>query len=248
MPEGQHTGRVAIVTGAARGIGRAIAERLLADGHRVAIVDRDGPAANSAAQEFGERAQAITCDITDAAAVNAMVWHVQATWGRVDVLVNNAGIVGPNKPLAEVTDEEWAAVLAINLTGTFNCCRAVVPQMTANNWGRIVNIASIAGKEGNPFLAAYSTTKAAVIGLTKSLGKELATTNIRVNCVTPAVIETEILAQMTQETIDYMVAKIPMGRPGKVTEVAALVAWLASDECAFSTGAVFDVSGGRATY
>ncbi len=248
MPKEQHAGRVAIVTGAARGIGRAIAERLLADGHRVAIVDRDGPAANAAAQALGERAQAITCDITDSAAVNAMVWHVHATWGRVDVLVNNAGIVGPNKPLAEVTDEEWASVLAINLTGTFNCCRAVVPQMMANDWGRIVNIASIAGKEGNPFLAAYSTTKAAVIGLTKSLGKELATTNIRVNCVTPAVIETEILAQMTQETIDYMVAKIPMGRPGKVTEVAALVAWLASDECAFSTGAVFDVSGGRATY
>ncbi|MDQ6602786.1 MAG: SDR family oxidoreductase [Chloroflexota bacterium] len=248
MPEGQHTGRVAIVTGAARGIGRAIAERLLADGHRVAIVDRDGPAANAAAQALGERAQAITCDITDSAAVNAMVWRVHATWGRVDVLVNNAGIVGPNKSFAEVTDEEWASVLAINLTGTFNCCRAVVPQMMANDWGRIVNIASIAGKEGNPFLAAYSTTKAAVIGLTKSLGKELATTNIRVNCVTPAVIETEILAQMTQETIDYMVAKIPMGRPGKVTEVAALVAWLASDECAFSTGAVFDVSGGRATY
>ncbi len=248
MPEGQHAGRVAIVTGAARGIGRAIAERLLADGYRVAIVDRDGPAANATAQALGERAQAITCDITDSAAVNAMVWHVQATWGRVDVLVNNAGIVGPNKSFAEVTDEEWASVLAINLTGTFNCCRAVVPQMLANDWGRIVNIASIAGKEGNPFLAAYSTTKAAVIGLTKSLGKELATTNIRVNCVTPAVIETEILAQMTQETIDYMVAKIPMGRPGKVTEVAALVAWLSSDECAFSTGAVFDVSGGRATY
>lgn len=248
MPEGQQTERVAIVTGAARGIGRAIAERLLADGLRVAIVDRDGPAANAAAQALGERAQAITCDITDTAAVNAMVWHVHATWGRVDVLVNNAGIVGPNKPLIEITDQEWASVLAINLTGVFNCCRAVVPQMIANDWGRIVNIASIAGKEGNPFLAAYSTTKAAVIGLTKSLGKELATTNIRVNCVTPAVIETEILAQMTQETIDYMVAKIPMGRPGKVTEVAALVAWLASDECAFSTGAVFDVSGGRATY
>ncbi len=248
MPEGQHAGRVAIVTGAARGIGRAIAERLITDGHRVAIVDRDGPAATATAQALGEHAQAITCDITDATAVNTMVWHVHATWGRVDVLVNNAGIVGPNKPLVEVTNEEWAGVLAVNLTGVFNCCRAVVPQMLANDWGRIVNIASIAGKEGNPFLAAYSTTKAAVIGLTKSLGKELATTNVRVNCVTPAVIETEILAQMTQETIDYMVAKIPMGRPGKVTEVAALVAWLASDECAFSTGAVFDVSGGRATY
>jgi 2-dehydro-3-deoxy-L-rhamnonate dehydrogenase (NAD+) len=248
MPEGQQAGRVVIVTGAARGIGRAIAERLLADGHRVAIVDRDGPAANAAAQALGEHALAVTCDISDSAAVNAMVWHLHATWGRVDVLVNNAGIVGPNKPLTEVSDEEWAQVLAVNLTGVFNCCRAVVPQMQANDWGRIVNIASIAGKEGNPYLAAYSTTKAAVIGLTKSLGKELATTNVRVNCVTPAVIETEILAQMTQETIDYMVAKIPMGRPGKVTEVAALVSWLASDECSFSTGAVFDVSGGRATY
>ena len=248
MPEAQQTGRVAIVTGAARGIGRAIAERLLADGHRVAIVDRDGPAANAAAQALGEHALAVTCDITDSAAVNAMIWHLHATWGRIDILVNNAGIVGPNKPLVEISDDEWAQVLAINLTGVFNCCRAAVPQMLANDWGRIVNIASIAGKEGNPYLAAYSTTKAAVIGLTKSLGKELATTNVRVNCVTPAVIETEILTQMTQETIDYMVAKIPMGRPGKVTEVAALVSWLASDECSFSTAAVFDVSGGRATY
>ncbi len=248
MPDGQQTERVAIVTGAARGIGRAIAERLLADGHRVAIVDRDGPAANAAAQELGERALAVTCDLTDSAAVNAMVWHIVATWGRVDILVNNAGIVGPNKPMAEISDAEWASVLAINLNGVFYCCRAVVPQMLANDWGRIVTIASIAGKEGNPNLAGYSATKAAVIGLTKSLGKELATTNVRVNCVTPAVIETEILAQMTEETVNYMVAKIPMGRPGKVAEVAAMVAWLAGDECSFSTGAVFDVSGGRATY
>lgn len=248
MPDGQQTERVAVVTGAARGIGRAIAQRLLADGHRVAIVDRDGPAANAVAQELGERAMAVTCDLTDSAAVNAMVWHIVATWGRVDILVNNAGIVGPNKPVADVSDAEWASVLAINLSGVFYCCRAVVPQMLANDWGRIVTIASIAGKEGNPNLAGYSATKAAVIGLTKSLGKELATTNVRVNCVTPAVIETEILAQMTEETVRYMVAKIPMGRPGKVAEVAAMVSWLASDECSFSTGAVFDVSGGRATY
>ncbi len=248
MTAGERVERVAIVTGAARGIGRAIAERLVRDGLRVAVVDVDGPAANAAAQEMGECAMAVTCDITDSAAVNAMVWHVVATWGRVDVLVNNAGIVGPNKPLTEVADDEWHTVLGVNLDGVFFCCRAAIPHMLAHDWGRIVNIASIAGKEGNPYLSAYSTTKAAVIGLTKSLGKELATTNIRVNCVTPAVIETEILAQMTQETIDYMVAKIPMGRPGKVTEVAALVAWLASDECSFSTGAVFDVSGGRATY
>jgi 2-dehydro-3-deoxy-L-rhamnonate dehydrogenase (NAD+) len=245
MAEGE---RVAIVTGAARGIGRAIAERLARDGLRVAVIDVDGPAASAAVQQIGERAMAVTCDITGSAAVNAMVWHVVATWGRVDVLVNNAGIVGPNKPLTEIADDEWHKVLGVNLDGVFYCCRAVVPHMLAHEWGRIVNIASIAGKEGNPYLSAYSTTKAAVIGLTKSLGKELATTNIRVNCVTPAVIETEILQQMTQETISYMVAKIPMGRPGKVAEVAALVAWLAGDDCSFSTGAVFDVSGGRATY
>ncbi len=248
MAAGEQGERVAIVTGAARGIGRAIAERLVRDGLRVAIIDVDGPAANAAAQAIGERAMAIACDVTDSAAVNAMVWHVVATWGRVDVLVNNAGIVGPNKPLTEVADDEWHKVIGVNLDGVFYCCRAVISHMLAQEWGRIVTIASIAGKEGNPYLSAYSTTKAAVIGLTKSLGKELATTNIRVNCVTPAVIETEILAQMTQETVDYMVAKIPMGRPGKVTEVAALVAWLASEECSFSTGAVFDVSGGRATY
>jgi 3-oxoacyl-[acyl-carrier protein] reductase len=248
MTAGERAERVAIVTGAARGIGRAIAERLVRDGLRVAIVDVDGPAANAAAQDIGARALAVTCDITDSAAVNAMVWHVVSAWGRVDVLVNNAGIVGPNKPLTEVADDEWHRVLGVNLDGAFFCCRAAIPHMLACPWGRIVNIASIAGKEGNPYLSAYSTTKAAVIGLTKSLGKELATTNVRVNCVTPAVIETEILAQMTQETIDYMVAKIPMGRPGKVTEVAALVSWLASDECSFSTGAVFDISGGRATY
>jgi NAD(P)-dependent dehydrogenase (short-subunit alcohol dehydrogenase family) len=248
MSETRQTERVAIVTGAARGIGRAIAERLVRDGLRVAIADVDGTAANEAARQLGERAMAVMCDIADSAAVNAMVSHVAATWGRVDVLVNNAGIVGPNKPLTEVADDEWHKVIGINLDGVFYCCRAVIPHMRAHGWGRIVNIASIAGKEGNPYLSAYSTTKAAVIGLTKSLGKELATTDIRVNCVTPAVIETEILAQMTQETVAYMVAKIPMGRPGKVTEVAALVSWLASDECSFSTGAVFDVSGGRATY
>lgn len=248
MPETQQHERVAIITGAARGIGRAIAERLAADGLRVAIVDIDGAAATATAQAIGERAMAIACDITDSAAVNAMVWHVVGTWGRADVLVNNAGVAGPNKPLTEVTDDEWHRVRNINLDAVFFCCRAVVPQMRAQDWGRIVTIASIAGKEGNPNLGAYSATKAAVIGLTKSLGKELATTNIRVNCVTPAVIETEILRQMTQETIDYMIAKIPMGRPGRVTEVAALVSWLASDACSFSTGAVFDISGGRATY
>ena len=240
--------RVAIVTGAARGIGFATAQRLVASGHRVAVADWDEAKAHEAARELGERARAFDCDVSDSASVNRMVAAVRDAWGRLDVLVNNAGIVGPNKPLTEVGDDEWARVLAINLTGVFYCCRAVVPHMLENDWGRIVTIASIAGKEGNPNLAAYSATKAAVIGLTKSLGKELATTNVRVNCITPAVIETEILEQATPETRAYMVSRIPMGRPGKSEEVAALVNWLASDDCSFSTGAVFDISGGRATY
>ena len=240
--------RVAIVTGAARGIGFAVAERLVASGHRVVIADWDGAKAREAAGALGAVAMACDCDVSDAASVGRMVEAVIARWGRVDVLVNNAGIVGPNKPLIEVSDDEWARVLAINLTGVFNCCRAAVPRMLANDWGRVITIASIAGKEGNPNMVGYSATKAAVIGLTKSLGKELAKTNIRVNCVTPAVIETEILEQATPETREYMISRIPMGRPGKSEEVAALVNWLASDECSFSTGAVFDISGGRATY
>jgi 2-dehydro-3-deoxy-L-rhamnonate dehydrogenase (NAD+) len=240
--------RVAIVTGAARGIGFAVAQRLVASGHRVAVADWDEAKAHEAAGVLGEGNRAFDCDVSDSASVNRMVSAVRDAWGRIDVLVNNAGIVGPNKPLTAVGDDEWGRVLAINLSGVFYCCRAVVPHMIANDWGRIVTIASIAGKEGNPNLAAYSATKAAVIGLTKSLGKELATTNIRVNCITPAVIETEILEQATPETRTYMISRIPMGRPGRSEEVAALVDWLASDACSFSTGAVFDISGGRATY
>jgi 3-oxoacyl-[acyl-carrier protein] reductase len=239
---------VAIVTGAARGIGLAIARRLCADGLRVALADVDASTALTAAAMLGDRALPVACNVADPADVNALVATVLARWGRVDVLVNNAGIVGPNKPLIDVTDDEWARTLAVNLTGVFNCCRAVTPHMLEAGWGRIVNVASIAGKEGNPNLAAYSATKAAVIGLTKSLGKELATTEIRVNCIAPAVIETEILAQATPETVAYMVSRIPLGRPGRTEEVAALVSWLASAECSFSTGAVYDISGGRATY
>ena len=240
--------RVAIVTGAGRGIGLAIADRLVKDGLRVALLDRDEAAARAAAGSLGEGARAFTCDVADSASVEATVAAVADAWGRLDVLVNNAGIVGPNKPLIEVADDEWARVLAINLSGVFYCCRAAVPRMLAGDWGRIVNIASIAGKEGNPNLAGYSATKAAVIGLTKSLGKELATTAVRVNAIAPAVIETEILEQATPETRAYMISRIPMGRPGRAEEVAALVAWLAGDECSFSTGAVYDISGGRATY
>ena len=240
--------RVAIVTGAARGIGFAAAQRLVKSGLRVVIADRDEEKATEAAATLGASAKAFPCDVADSASVNQLVADVVAHWGRVDVLVNNAGIVGPNKPLVDVADDEWARVLGINLSGVFYCCRAVVPQMLANDWGRIVTIASIAGKEGNPNMVGYSATKAAVIGLTKSLGKELATTNVRVNCITPAVIETEILEQATPETRAYMISRIPMGRPGRAEEVAAMVDWLASDDCSFSTGAVFDISGGRATY
>jgi NAD(P)-dependent dehydrogenase (short-subunit alcohol dehydrogenase family) len=240
--------RVAIVTGAARGIGLAVAQRLVADGLQVALLDRDEAATREAAASLGESAQPFICDIADSASVNATIAAVVARWGRIDVLVNNAGIVGPNKPLIEVGDEEWARVVAINLNGAFYCCRAAAPEMLKHDWGRIVNIASIAGKEGNPNLAGYSATKAAVIGLTKSLGKELALTGVRVNAIAPAVIETEILEQATPETRAYMVSRIPMGRPGRSEEVAALVSWLASEECSFSTGAVYDISGGRATY
>ena len=214
----------------------------------MALLDRDEAATREAAASLGEGAQPFICDIADSASVNATIAAVVARWGRIDVLVNNAGIVGPNKPLIEVGDEEWARVVAINLNGAFYCCRAAAPEMLKHDWGRIVNIASIAGKEGNPNLAGYSATKAAVIGLTKSLGKELALTGVRVNAIAPAVIETEILEQATPETRAYMVSRIPMGRPGRSEEVAALVAWLASEECSFSTGAVYDISGGRATY
>jgi NAD(P)-dependent dehydrogenase (short-subunit alcohol dehydrogenase family) len=240
--------RVAIVTGAARGIGFAVAQALVASGHRVAVADWDEAQAHAAARELGERGRAFDCDVSDSASVNRMVAAVREAWGRIDVLVNNAGIVGESKPLVDVSDDEWARILSINLSGVFYCCRAVVPHMLENDWGRIVTIASIAGKEGNPKMVGYSATKAAVIGLTKSLGKELAATNVRVNCVTPAVIETDMLVQAAPEMRAYMLSRVPMGRPGKVEEVAALVEWLASDACSFSTGAVFDISGGRATY
>ncbi|HSA69664.1 MAG TPA: SDR family NAD(P)-dependent oxidoreductase [Burkholderiales bacterium] len=222
-------GRNAIVTGGAQGIGAAIVKRLQASGAKVAIWDLDGSP---------------RVDVSDWKSIQQALTSL----GRVDVLVNNAGIAGMNRPTVEYPIEEWERVLRINLTGQFLCCRAVAPLMVKAGYGRIVNIASIAGKEGNPNAVAYSASKAGVISLTKSLGKELARTGVLVNCVTPAAAKTAIFDQMTQEHIDYMLSKIPMNRFVTVDEVAALVCWLASEDCSFSTAGVFDISGGRATY
>src|SRR5947209_10000839 len=243
-------GRSAAVTGAARGIGFAIADRLLASGARVSLWDRDAAALDAAARALADRGDVhtATVDITDDASVEAAARATAERVGGIDVLVNNAGIAGGSKPSWEFTPAEWRQVVEVDLTGVFLCCRAVVPRMLPRGWGRVVNVASIAGKEGNPNAAHYSAAKAGVIGFTKALGKELATTGILVNCITPAVIETDILQQITQQHIDYMRSKIPMGRFGKKEEAAALVAWLCSDECSFTTGGVFDLSGGRATY
>ena len=242
-------GRRAIVTGGARGIGRAIAERLVASGAGVAIWDADAAAAGQAAAEMGEaKVRPVHVDVTDPASVDAARDETLTAFGKVDILVNNAGIAGPARKTWEYPVEDWRRVINLDLTGVFLCCRSLVPSMMAAGYGRIVNIASVAGKEGNPNAAAYSAAKAGVIGLTKSLGKELAESGVLVNCVTPAVIVTDILKQISQEHVDYMLSKIPMGRFGKVEEAVALVAWLASEDCSFSTGAVFDLSGGRATY
>ena len=241
-------GRAAIVTGGAAGIGLAIARRLVASGARVSLWDRDAAALNTAAQALGVGTHVTTVDVTREEAVAAAFAASAAALKRVDVLVCSAGITGPNTTVEQYPLAAWKEVIDINLTGVFLCNRVVVPHMTANGYGRIVNIASIAGKEGNPNASAYSASKAAVIALTKSLGKELAKTGIRVNCVTPAAVKTGMFAQMTQAHIDFILSKIPMGRFGEVDEIAALVTWLATEECSFSTGAVFDLSGGRAVY
>lgn len=250
MATAEFGGRSAIVTGAARGIGLAVAQRLAAGGARVALWDLDKDALAVAAATLKDAASAQTCvlDITEEAAVARALEETAAKLGGPDILVNNAGITGPNAKTWDYSLADWQRVLDVDLTAVFLCCRAVVPGMLDRGYGRIVNVASIAGKEGNPNAPAYSTAKAGVIGLTKSLGKETAGSGVTVNCVTPAAVETDIFKQMTQEHIDYMLSKIPMGRFGQVEEVAALIAWLASEDCSFSTGAVFDVSGGRATY
>ena len=238
-------GRVAVVTGGARGIGYAIAGRLTEAGAKLSLWDREG--AEAAAGKL-QGAVGLAMDVTKPETVAAALAETERRLGPVDILVASAGITGPNATVADYPVKAWRSVIDIDLTGVFLCNRAVVPGMAKRNYGRIVNIASIAGKEGNPNAAAYSAAKAGVIALTKSLGKELAGTGVRVNAVAPAVIKTEMLAQMTEQHIQYMLSKIPMGRFGAAEEVAALVAWLASEDCSFSTGAVFDISGGRATY
>ena len=243
--------QVAIVTGAARGIGLATAKLLRAGGATVAAVDKDAARLAEAVSEIGrpgEEAVDVNVDVTDARQVEGMVDDLVARFGRVDVLVNNAGIAGRSVPTWELNDEDWFSVLDLNLTGTFYCTRAVLPVMRERGYGRVVNVASIAGKEGNPNAVPYSASKAGVIGLTKAVAKEVAGENILVNCVTPAVIRTEILNQVSEAHVEYMLSRIPMRRAGEPDEVAELIAWLASRKCTFSTGAVFDVSGGRATY
>ncbi|MFN3483465.1 SDR family NAD(P)-dependent oxidoreductase [Rhabdaerophilum calidifontis] len=241
-------GRVAAITGGAQGIGLAIARRFVASGARVALLDLDLPLAEAAARALNQNTIAIRTDVTNFDSVAGAIEAVEKALGPIDIMVNNAGIAGMNTSVAEYPVAEWRRIMAINLDGVFHGCKAVVPGMVARGYGRIVNTASIAGKEGNPNASAYSASKAGVIALTKSLGKELATHDIAVNCITPAAARTAIFEQMKPEFIEYMLSKIPRGRFVEVEEIANMVAWLASKENSFTTGAVFDLSGGRATY
>jgi 2-dehydro-3-deoxy-L-rhamnonate dehydrogenase (NAD+) len=243
-------GRAAIVTGGARGIGYAIAQRFLESGAGVALWDMDKDALAAAQQQLAGKGKVATMmvDVTNAAAVDTALAQTLSELGAIDILVNNAGIAGATIKTWEYTPEQWRQVIDVDLVGPFICARAVVPHMMKKNYGRIVNIASIAGKEGNPNASAYSAAKAGVIAFTKSLGKELATNGIMVNCITPAAAKTDIFNQISQQHIDFMLSKIPMGRFLQVEEIGAMVAWLSSEDCSFTTGGVFDISGGRATY
>jgi 3-oxoacyl-[acyl-carrier protein] reductase len=243
-------GRVAVVTGGARGIGYSVAQRMLRSGAAVSLWDIDSAALEAAETRLTElgRVTGVPIDLTNDDEVYKAVRVTLEQFGRIDVLINNAGITGGNAPTWELEPASWRRVIEVNLIAPFLTCRAVVPVMLRGNYGRIVNVASIAGKEGNPNASHYSASKAGLIALTKSLGKELATMNIIVNCVTPAAAKTDIFSQMKAEHIDYMLSKIPMRRFVEPAEIAAMICWLASEECSFATGAVFDISGGRATY
>lgn len=241
-------GRVAVITGGAQGIGRAVAERMLASGATVAIWDRDRELAVATAGELGDRAHAYAVDVVNADAVVATAERTAGDLGSIDILVANAGIAGPNARVIDYPLEDWHAIIDINLTGIFNTCRAVIPFMVRAGYGRVVNVASIAGKEGNPGAGPYSASKAGVIALTKSLGKEHARDDIAINCVTPAAARTRIFDQMSQEHIDFMLSKIPRERFLEVKEAAEMITWLCTAENSFTTGAVFDLSGGRASY
>jgi len=241
-------GRHAVITGGATGLGYAIAQRMLASGASVTLWDRDTQALAKACAELGPKAHGVTVDVGEHASVVAAVGQTLTQSAVIDALVNSAGITGPNTKVWSYPVADWQKVMQVNLNGLFYCCREITPHMRERNYGRIVNIASVAGKDGNPNASAYSASKAAVMALTKSLGKELADTGVRVNCVTPAAVKTAIFDQMSPEHIAFMLSKIPMARFGTPEEVAAMVSWLCTEDCSFSTGAVFDLSGGRSTY
>jgi 2-dehydro-3-deoxy-L-rhamnonate dehydrogenase (NAD+) len=247
MFKGRFAGRASVITGGASGAGLAVARRIAAEGGQVMVWDFSE---EQLARVRASDPDLFTCllDVSDPQAVAAAAQKANRAMGRIDLLMNSAGITGPTTPVLEFPQDKWRQVLDIHLNGTFYCCQAVLPFMLANGYGRIVNMSSVAGKEGNPNLSAYSTAKAGLLGFTKSLGKELATTGVLVNAVTPAVFESALLEQMPQSQIDYMTAKIPMGRIGKIEDITSLVCWLLSEECSFSTAATFDVSGGPTTY
>ncbi|MBB4659571.1 SDR family NAD(P)-dependent oxidoreductase [Parvularcula dongshanensis] len=247
MFEGRFAGRTAVVTGAGSGLGLAVAARIVAEGGKAVLWDLNADALEEAARSSGATATA-ALDVSDADAVERAAKDASETLGRIDILVNSAGITGATAPVHEFPVDSWRRVMAINLDGTFLCCRAILPFMLQGEYGRIVNVASVAGKEGNPNASAYSASKAGVIGLTKSLGKEYAGKGVIVNCITPATFDSPILDQLPQSQVDYMRSKIPMGRLGRVEESAAMACFMASEECSFTTGAAFDTSGGRTTF